>query len=327
MTILTVNRESWPIRGNFRISRGSKSAAEVVVAQIAHEGVMGRGECVPYTRFGETINGVIEQLDGLKSRVAQGLRRDQLQSLLPAGAARNAIDCAMWDLEAKLTGVPVWRRAGLPSPMPATTAFTISLDTPAQMARNAASASTNHPLLKVKLGGDSDMERLKAIRQAAPDVRLIVDANEAWTVEHLSEFGPYFAELGVELIEQPLPAGEDHKLTDVDCPVPLCADESCHDTASLQSITGLYRFVNLKLDKTGGLTEALSMVQECQKANLGIMIGCMVATSLAMAPATLLNSFASYVDLDGPLLLERDRNSGLAYTNSNVSPATADLWG
>jgi len=327
MSLLTVRRENWPIRGSFNIARGSKTAAEVVVAQIEHEGVIGRGECVPYTRYGETIDSVVDQTESLAQQIAQGLTRIQLQSALPSGAARNALDCAMWDLEAKLTGVPVWRRAGLPPPVSAVTAYTISLSDPEKMAQDAAEAAPRHPLLKLKLGGDRDLDRVEAIRQAAPHVRLIADANEAWSLAHISEFGPAFVELGVELIEQPLPAGEDRALASVECPVPLCADESCHDTASLGSITDKYRFVNVKLDKTGGLTEALSLINACQQGNLGIMVGCMVATSLAMAPATLLNPYATYVDLDGPLLLAEDRKPGLNINNSRVSPPRSELWG
>jgi L-Ala-D/L-Glu epimerase len=327
MTSLTARTESWPIRGAFTISRGSKTAAEVIVAQVEHKGAAGRGECVPYARYGETLESVMTQIGSVADYISQGGDRMGLQRRLPAGAARNAVDCALWDLEAKLIGTPVWRLAGLQHPEPVTTAYTISLGEPDKMARDAAQAALTHPLLKLKLGGDGDVDRIAAIRESAPHVRLIADANEAWTVQQIVDFGPSFRELGVELIEQPLPAGEDHALTDIQSTVPLCADESCHDTASMVDIKGKYSFVNVKLDKTGGLTEALRLVKACQDSNTGIMVGCMVATSLAMAPATLIANSAAYVDLDGPLLLAEDRLPALDYTNSLVSPPASELWG
>lgn len=323
---LTVARQSWPIRGTFTISRGSKTSADVVVAGIAKDGAIGRGECVPYPRYGETVESVVEQIEGLRERISGGLTRRELQSALPAGAARNAVDCALWDLEAKQSGTPVWQLAALPPPGPVTTAYTLSLGTPEQMAR-AAKLVRERTLLKLKLGGDGDLERVAAVRAAAPDVRLIADANEAWNLRHLETFGPELVRLKVELVEQPLAAGDDEALKTVDFPIPLCADESCHDTGSLGAIAGKYRFINVKLDKTGGLTEALRLISLSRNTGINVMIGCMVATSLAMAPATLLAPLATYVDLDGPLLLAQDRDHALIYQDSTVAPPSPGLWG
>lgn len=328
MTSLTVTRESWPIQGSFTISRGSKTAAEVIVAQIEKDGVRGRGECVPYRRYGETVDGVFGQISALKDDIRLGLDRQQLQSALSSGAARNALDCAFWDLESKLSGTPVWQLAGLPPPTPLTTAYTLSLGDPDQMAAAAETAvEAGQSLLKLKLGGDGDLERVTAVRDAVPGSRLIADANEAWTVRHLNDFGQEFKRLRVELIEQPLPADADQALEDYVSPVPLCADESCHDVASLAGAIGKYDIINLKLDKAGGFTEALRLLQAARQADIGVMVGCMVATSLAMAPAVLLGVQASYVDLDGPLLLARDREPALEYTNDTVSPPQPQLWG
>lgn len=328
MTSLSVSRETWPIRGSFTISRGSKTDAEVIVARIERDGACGRGECVPYRHYGETVDGVFDQISALEAEISTGLDRRQLQAALPPGAARNALDCAFWDLESKLSGIPVWQMADLPPPAPLVTAYTLSLGDPGQMAAAAEAAmAAGQSLLKLKLGGDGDVERVEAVRHAAPSARLIADANEAWTFQQLEEFGLEFKRLKVELIEQPLPADADRALTGYASPVPLCADESCHDTASLQGAIGKYDFINLKLDKAGGFTEALRLLQAAREAHMGVMIGCMVATSLAMAPAVLLGSQAAYVDLDGPLLLARDRDPGLEYSDGTVSPALPELWG
>jgi L-alanine-DL-glutamate epimerase-like enolase superfamily enzyme len=326
MINLTVARESWPIRGTFTISRGSKTASDVVVAQIEKEGAVGRGECVPYPRYGETVDSVATQIESLKDRIGAGLTRQDLQTALPAGAARNAIDCALWDLEAKLSGTRVWQLAGLPPPGPVTTAYTLSLGSPEQMAGQAKAAS-GRALLKLKLGGEGDLARVAAVRTAAPDARLIADANEAWSLQHFQSFGPELVRLGVELVEQPLPDKQDDALNTIDFPIPLCADESCHDTGSLGNVEGRYQFVNVKLDKTGGLTEALRLIEISRITGLDIMIGCMVATSLAMAPAALLGPLATYIDLDGPLLLAKDRDNPLEYKGSTVAPPSPDLWG
>lgn len=323
---LSVSHSSWPIAGHFTISRGSKTSAEVVVAEITDGQHTARGECVPYARYGETIDNVIAAIEALAGDIAQGFTRADLQNKLPAGAARAALDCALWDLEAKKSGLPVWQLAGLPKPRPLITAYTISLDTPEAMAKKAAEAR-DYPLLKLKLGGTNDIERVAAIRKAAPEKRLIIDANEAWTLDDLHHFTPEFAALQVELIEQPLPAGADDALLNFKSPVPLCADESCHDTASLGAIIGRYEMVNIKLNKSGGLTEAIRLTNAAEAAGLKIMIGCMVGTSLAMAPAALLGAKAQVIDLDGPLLLTQDRSPGIRYDKATMYPPEPEVWG
>ncbi|MEE8271471.1 MAG: N-acetyl-D-Glu racemase DgcA [Alphaproteobacteria bacterium] len=323
---LTVREESWPIRGAFTISRGSRTEARVVLAEIAEDGAVGRGECVPYPRYGETVDGVLTAIAAVGAEIAAGMDRAALQRALPPGAARNAVDCALWDLEAKRAGRPVWQLAGAPPPAPLVTAVTISLGEVNAMAE-AARAQSHRPLLKLKLTGAGDLERVRAVRAAAPDSRLIVDANEAWTVDHLATFAQAFAELGVEVIEQPLPAGDDGALAGFACPVPLCADESCHDTASLAGLAGKYTMVNIKLDKAGGLTEALRLRGAARAAGLAVMVGCMLGTSLAMAPAVLVGQGADLVDLDGPLLLARDRDPGLAIDGVRIQPPDPALWG
>ncbi len=325
--VLSVVVEDWPIAGVFRISRGARTQARVVVVSLSDGQHTGRGESVPYARYGESVDSVVPAIESLRPALAAGLDRLALQTALPAGAARNALDCAFWDLAAKRSGLPVWQLAGLPAaPQPLTTAYTLSLDTVAAMAA-AAAANAHRPLLKLKLTGEGDVARVAAIRAAAPTSQLIVDANEAWTPDHLTRFTPALAELGVALIEQPLPAGHDDALRAYNGPVPLCADESCHDLASLAQCRGKYASVNIKLDKTGGLTEALAVLHAARAEGLGVMVGCMVGTSLAMAPALLLAQSADWVDLDGPLLLAEDRQPGLHYQGSVVAPAAAALWG
>jgi L-alanine-DL-glutamate epimerase-like enolase superfamily enzyme len=326
MPALTVTHESWPLARPFAISRGSKTAAELVIVEIRGDGASGRGECVPYARYGETVEGVVAALRALAPDIAAGMDRAALQRALPAGAARNALDCALWDFEAKKTGTPVWTLAGLPAPGPVTTAFTLGLDSPDAMGL-AARAESQRPLIKMKLAGEDDLERVAAVREAAPGARLIVDANEGWAADMVGPFGAALAGLGVEMIEQPLPAGADALLADVPHPVPVYADESCHDRASLESIAGKYDGVNIKLDKTGGLTEALALKREAEAAGLDIMVGCMVATSLAMAPAIMLAWNAAIVDLDGPLLLARDRDGGLVFSESKLFPPSVAFWG
>ncbi|MGP1398042.1 MAG: N-acetyl-D-Glu racemase DgcA [Inquilinaceae bacterium] len=322
---IDIRRVAWPIRGRFAIARGSRTETPALIVELTQDGAIGRGECVPYPRYGETLDGVEAQIRGLADSVAGGLDRAALQRALPAGAARNAIDCALWDLEAKLTGQPVWRLAGLREPRPVETAYTLSLDTDENMA--AAAADGGRPLLKLKLTGDGDLERVSAVRHAAPETRLIVDANEGWTPSHLKAFGPAFAKLGVEMIEQPLPAGEDAVLADTRCPVTLCADESCHDRASLDVLEGRYGMINIKLDKAGGLTEALALRDEARRRGFRIMVGCMLSSSLAMAPAVLVAQGVDIVDLDGPLLLARDWDPSLVYNGTTVQPPTPALWG
>jgi L-alanine-DL-glutamate epimerase-like enolase superfamily enzyme len=323
---LRVAVERWPIRGSFAISRGAKTEAIVVVAELGDGKAVGRGECVPYARYGETVEGVAAAIEGLRTRLEAGLARQELQSALPAGAARNALDCAFWDLEAKRSGRRVHELAGLPSPGPLTTAFTISLGAPEAMAE-AARAVAHRALLKVKLGTDGDPARIAAVRAAAPNSTLIVDANEGWTEANLQENLAACADARVALIEQPLPEGGDDALARIRRPIPICADESAHARDSLAALAGKYDAVNIKLDKTGGLTEALAMLRQARASNLTVMAGCMVATSLAMAPAILLAQSAQFVDLDGPLLLARDREHGLAYRDSLVMPPEPELWG
>jgi len=323
---LTVRTESWPIAGSFSISRGAKTEAQVVVAELDDGRHRGRGECVPYPRYGETAAGVTRAIQVLASQLAQGLDRAGLQRAMPAGAARNALDCALWDLEAKRAGRPAHVLAGIAAPSPLVTAYTISLGTPAAMADAARVASTRK-LLKVKLGGAGDPERIAAVRAAAPNAELIVDANEGWTADNLAENLSACAAAGVTLVEQPLPAAQDGTLTQIKRPIPVCADESVHDRASLAGLVGRYDAVNIKLDKTGGLTEALAMAAEAERLGFAIMVGCMVATSLSMAPAMLVAQRARVVDLDGPLLLAKDRPDGLRYTDSLVYPPTPALWG
>jgi L-alanine-DL-glutamate epimerase-like enolase superfamily enzyme len=323
---LSVRTESWPIAGSFTISRGAKTEAQVVVAELSDGRHKGRGECVPYPRYDETAQTVMAALGAVSTRLAFGLDRAALQAEMPAGAARNALDCAFWDLEAKRANKPAHELAGLPAPKPLTTAFTISLGTPEAMA-DAARKAAARKLLKIKLGGPGDAERIKAVRASAPHAELIVDANEGWTAGNLAANLAACAAAGVTLIEQPLPAGDDAALATVSRPIPVCADESVHDRASLRALAGHYDAVNIKLDKTGGLTEALAMAAEAETLGFAVMVGCMVATSLAMAPAMLLAQRARVVDLDGPLLLAKDRPDGLRYDGSMVYPPTPALWG
>jgi L-alanine-DL-glutamate epimerase-like enolase superfamily enzyme len=323
---LSIAVERWPIAGSFTISRGAKTEAVVVVAELGDGKARGRGECVPYARYGETVETVTASIEAMRPQLAAGLTRIGLQSAMPPGAARNALDCAFWDLEAKRAGRPVHELAGLPAPRPLTTAFTISLGTPAAMAQ-AAAAAADRPLLKIKLGGDGDSERIAAVRNAAFKATLIVDANEGWTERNLAQNLTACAEAGVVLIEQPLPESADDALARITRPIPICADESAHGRSSLAALPGKYDAVNIKLDKAGGLTEALAMADEAARLGLSVMAGCMVATSLAMAPAILLAQRARFVDLDGPLLLAKDRPHGLRYAGSVVEPASAALWG
>jgi L-alanine-DL-glutamate epimerase-like enolase superfamily enzyme len=323
---LDVRIERFPIAGSFTISRGAKTEAVTVVAELRQRGRTGRGECVPYPRYGETPEATLKALEAIREAVSDGFDRQALQTAMPAGAARNALDCAFVDLEAKRSGKRAWDLLGRPAPQPCTTAYTISLGSPNAMAAATAKAA-HRPLLKIKLGGDGDGERIAAVRRAAPKSELIVDANEAWTPSDLERNLAACAEAGVTLVEQPLPSGWDDMLGRIRRPVRVCADESVHDRKSLEGLRGRYDAVNIKLDKTGGLTEALAMADAANAVGFDIMVGCMVATSLAMAPAMLLTAQARFVDLDGPLLLARDRDHGLRYDGSLVHPPDAALWG
>lgn len=326
MPSLSVEAQTWPIAGSFTISRGSKTQADVVLVTLREGDHEGRGECVPYARYGETVKDVVSTLRFMETQIADGLTREELQRVMPRGAARNALDCAMWDLEAKQAGKPVWELAGLAEPKPVITAYTLSLGEPGAM-EEAARQAAERPLLKLKLGGGADIARVEAVRRGAPKAKLIVDANEGWSPDDILPLAHELAALGVALIEQPLPAGKDEALRGIDCPIPLCADESAHGLEGMLRLVGLYQYVNVKLDKTGGLTEALSLMRCARRRNLGIMVGCMVATSLAMAPAALIAQGAEFVDLDGPLLLARDRDPALQYEGSLLYPPRPELWG
>lgn len=326
MIILTAQAEEWPLAKAFGISRGSKTSAHVVVVTLNDGAHTGAGECVPYARYGETIDSVLAEIETVRSAIENGADQYALLDLLPAGAARNAIDCALWDLHAKQKSKPVWQLLDLPKPKAVTTAYTLGLDTPEAM-QKAAEENAHRPLLKIKLGNEGDSARLAAIRQGAPSSRLIVDANEGWQADEAIQLAADLQRYGVDLIEQPLPASADSALRTIKSPIPFCADESCHTSKDLARLIPLYQAVNIKLDKTGGLTDAVQLAQAAKTAGLSIMIGCMVGTSLGMAPALLLASFAEYIDLDGPLLLANDRTPGLVYNGSTLEPCTPAIWG
>ncbi|EIE52758.1 mandelate racemase [Salipiger aestuarii] len=319
---IKVTRDRFKLAQVFTISRGSRIETNVLTVRITRNGVTGWGECVPYARYGETLDSVEAQIAGLPDDVTL----ETLQTLLPAGAARNAVDCALWDLEAKTSGKRVWELLGMPKPGPEITAYTLSLDTPETMQAQAAK-NAFRPLLKIKLGTPDDMPRLEAVRAGAPDSTIIVDANEGWSAQVYADLAPHLLRLGVAMVEQPLPAGEDEALIGMDRPVPVCADESAHDRASLPKLTGKYDFVNIKLDKTGGLTEALKLREAALAQGYGVFVGCMVGSSLAMAPAVLLAQGAGFTDLDGPLLLGEDRDVPLLFDEAGVHPSSPDLWG
>ena len=323
---LTVAVETFPIAGVFTISRGAKTEAVVVTATISGGEWSGRGECVPYARYGESVASVSAAIEGARAAIEGGCDRQALQALMPAGAARNALDCALWDLDAKRLGIRAHDMAGLHRIAPATTAYTISVGAPEAMAE-AAAREAARPVLKIKLAGEGDPARIAAVRRAAPDSELIVDANEAWSDADLERHLAACAEAGVALVEQPLPAGRDEALARVRRPIPVCADESVHDRAGLSALRDRYDAINIKLDKTGGLTEAMALADEGQRLGFSLFVGCMVGTSLAMAPAMLLTPKAKFVDLDGPLLLARDREPGLRYEGSLVFPPDPALWG
>jgi L-alanine-DL-glutamate epimerase-like enolase superfamily enzyme len=319
---ISVTAESFRLAEVFTISRGSRTEAKVLTVRVTRGGVTGWGECVPYARYGESLESVTEEILGLPADIT----REALQAALPPGAARNAVDCALWDWEAKRSGKRVWELAGLPAPGPEITAFTLSLDTPEKM-RAAAAKNAHRPVLKIKLGTPDDMPRLEAVRAGAPDPRIIVDANEGWTAEVYADLAPHLVRMGVALVEQPLPAGQDGMLAEIARPLPVCADESCHDRASLPDLKGKYDVVNIKLDKTGGLTEALALRDAARAQGYGLMVGCMVGSSLAMAPATLVAQGAAFTDLDGPLLLAEDRAHPLRFDAAGVHPPEPALWG
>jgi len=323
---LTARAETWPLARPFAISRGVKTEARVVVAEVGDGSHRGLGECVPYARYGETVEAVLAELEAMAEAVAGGLDRAELRSAMPAGAARNALDCALWDLEAKRSGQRAWDLAGLESPGAVVTAETLGIDSPEAMGARAAELA-ERPLLKVKVDAERVLERMTAVRVSAPTTRLVVDANEAWDIDLLREVAGPLAELDVEMIEQPLPAGDDAALAGFDSPVTLCADESGHGVDDLAGLAGRYRMLNIKLDKTGGLTAALDFAAAARAAGLEIMVGCMVGTSLAMAPALLLAADAKVVDLDGPVWMAEDREAPLVFNNGVIQPPPPELWG
>jgi L-alanine-DL-glutamate epimerase-like enolase superfamily enzyme len=326
MQQLAIAHERWPIAGSFTISRGSKKTADVVVVSLESDGMKGWGECVPYPRYGETVEAVMAALTERRKEIESGIDHEDIPLLLQPKAAQNALDCALWDLEAKHAGKRVWQLLDLPQPKPLITAFTLSLDSVDNMAAAAANAA-GRPLLKLKLGAQNDAGRLRAIRRAAPRTRLIVDANEGWSVDDLPMLFDVCAEIGVELVEQPLPAGNDEALRHIRHAVPICADESSHAQHDLPDLIGKYDAINIKLDKTGGLSSALALRRAAEKLGLDIMVGCMLGTSLSMAPATILAQGTKFVDLDGPLLLAQDRDPGIRYEGGLMYPAPAALWG
>lgn len=323
---LAATAESFPIAGSFTISRGAKTTAEVVTCTIGASGRIGRGECVPYARYGESVAGVLAAIEEMRGAVEDGIGREDLARSMPAGAARNAIDCALWDLEAKLSGVPTAQVVNAAAPQKLVTAYTLSLGEPEAMQRQAAENAWR-PLLKVKVGTPDDAARIRAVRAGAPQSAIILDANEGWTAENLAYHFALCAEARIALVEQPLPAGDDSALRDHARPIPVCADESVHRSEDVAKLADRYDAINIKLDKAGGLTEALALREAAREHGLKIMVGCMVGTSLGMAPAVLLAQGADFVDLDGPLLLARDRDPGLRYEGSDVYPPDAALWG
>jgi L-Ala-D/L-Glu epimerase len=318
--------ESWPIAGSFTIARGSKTKAETLVVRLTENGHVGHGECVPYARYYETVPQCVQALEAQRPRIEAGLTREGAAKLNLPKAAQNALDCALWDLEAKSSGTPAWVLAKLHQPKPAITAYTLGLDTPQAMAA-AAAKSAHYPLLKIKLGRAGDVDRLATIRERVPKARLIVDANEGWSPAILPAMLEACNIYGVELVEQPLPAGDDEALRGLAGNTILCADESAHDIAGLKQLQGKYDAINIKLDKAGGLTAALELAHAAKAMDFKIMVGCMLATSLAMAPAFLLAQLADYVDLDGPLLLSQDRPHGIAYHNGIMQQPVPALWG
>ncbi|MEM7422197.1 MAG: N-acetyl-D-Glu racemase DgcA [Pseudomonadota bacterium] len=323
---LTVQEDVFPIAGGFTISRGTRTESRVVTVRLERDGITGWGECYPYARYDETVASVIAQIEGIRASLADGLDRAALQDTLPAGAARNGLDCAFWDWEAKTAGEPAWALAGLEEPGPEITAYTLSLDAPERM-RQRAAENAHRPLLKIKLGGASDIERLRAVRDGAPDPRIVVDANEGWDAETYAAIAPVVLELGVTMVEQPLPASDDGALAGMERPLPVCADEACHDRTTLAGLGGKYDMINIKLDKTGGLTEALALKQAAIAQGFQVMVGCMIGSSLGMAPAVLAAQGCAVVDLDGPLLLDTDRAERLTYDDRGVHPPRPELWG
>jgi len=323
---LDIEHDSFRLAEAFAISRGSKTEAHVITVCLSEAGFTGRAECFPYARYFESQESVTEQIESLRGDLQHSPSIEDLQTLIGCGAARNALDCALWDLRARQAGVPVWTLAGLPEPQPLTTAYTLSLSDPESMKIKAA-RNAGRPILKIKLGGKGDVDRIRAVRAGAPDAAIVVDANEGWTPDDYESLAPVFVELGVKMVEQPFPAAEDAVLADMERPLTVCADESCHGLDTVDGLRGKYDMINIKLDKTGGLTEALQLEQVARQAGFQVMVGCMVSSSLAMAPALLVAQQAEVVDLDGPLLLAEDRQWPMRFDGSVIHPADSKLWG
>ena len=323
---LSVRPEKWLLKEPFQISRGVRTETHVVRAELSHCGVNGYGEAVPYARYGETIESVIAQIEDVTATVEEGISPEELQTILPPGAARNAIDCALWDMISRWKEISVWKLLHLPRPVSVVTAVTISIGKAEDMAKKAL-LYKDFPLLKVKLDAENIRERVEAIRLAAPDPQIILDPNESWTIDHLADLDIFFEEMNISLLEQPLAAGHDEALRHFKGKVPICADESCHTRQDLEGLMGKYQVVNIKLDKTGGLTEAVKLKEQAEAMGFGIMVGCMVATSLAMAPAMMLTNGAAFIDLDGPFLIKQDRPHGLKINKGQITIPSPELWG
>ncbi|HEX5459670.1 MAG TPA: N-acetyl-D-Glu racemase DgcA [Steroidobacteraceae bacterium] len=323
---LSVRHRTLPLRSPFRISRGVKLAADVVTVELDQAGCVGRGESVPYGRYGESVASVVEEIEMLRDALCAGMGRDELQARLPAGAARNAVDAALWDLESRLSQVPVWKQLARAPHSPLITALTVSIDTPQEMGK-AASRMTNAKLIKIKVDADDPVGRIEAVRDAAPSARLIVDPNESWTIDILREVEPALERASVSLLEQPLPAGADDALQEFSSRIPLCADEACHTASDLPSLLDRYQAVNIKLDKAGGLTEAWRMLRDARAYGLTLMVGCMVCSSLGIAPALEIAREADFIDLDGPLWLQGDHPEGLRLEDGLLMPPSPGFWG
>lgn len=326
LRVLNIRQRTLPLRSPFRISRGVKLAADVVTVELHQADCVGRGECVPYARYGESVASVMKEIEMLREALCAGMGRDELQARLPAGAARNAVDCALWDLESRLSQVPVWRQLARPAPAPLVTALTVSIETPPEMAR-AASRMAHAKLIKIKVDAEDPIGRIEAVRQAAPSARLIVDPNESWTMDVLRNCQPALERASVSLLEQPLPAGEDGALAEFSSRIPLCADEACHSSSDLPALRDRYQAVNIKLDKSGGLTEAWRLLRAARARGFTVMVGCMVCSSLSIAPALEIAREADFLDLDGPLWLESDYPDGVALRDGLLMPPSPGFWG
>lgn len=323
---LNVRHHTAPLRAPFRISRGVKHAADVVVAEISHGEHVGRGESVPYAHYGESVASVLDEIEALRNDISTGMGRDELQARIGAGAARNALDAALWDLESRIGDVPVWKQLARPRHIPLVTALTVTLDTPQEMGK-AASRIADARLIKIKVGADDPVERVEAVRRAAPSAKLIVDPNESWTIDILRNVQPALEHASVSLLEQPLPADADDALLEFSGRIPICADESCHTTADLPRLRNRYQAINIKLDKTGGLTEAWRLLHAARANGFGVMVGCMICSSLSIAPALEVAREADFIDLDGPLWLEHDHTGGVTLQNGLLMPPAQGFWG